>query len=151
MDRQPEAATTKGPAERFTGDVYVAPIVQATEAGFTVASVHFTPGAHTAWHSHAAGQMLHCTEGRGLVVTPDRVIPLRPGETVWTPPNQRHWHGALPDHFMTHLAMSAAVDPPSGQEPVTWQEHVSDEDYVAATSSLTVAADTGRPEPDEGS
>lgn len=136
MQEQAKPATTKGPAERFTGDVYVDMIVGATEAGFSVGSVHFTPGAHTAWHSHAAGQMLHCTEGLGLVVSAEDVVVLRPGTTVWTPPNQRHWHGAAPEHFMTHLAMSDTVELPAGQVPVTWQEHVSDDDYRLAAEEI---------------
>ena len=136
MERQPNKATTKGPAERFTGNVYVDMIVGLPDAGFSVGTVHFTPGAHTAWHSHAAGQMLHCTEGVGLVVTADEVIVLRPGHTVWTPPHQRHWHGAAPGHVMAHLAMSGTVELAAGQEPVTWQEHVRDADYATAAQRI---------------
>ena len=109
MQQQPTLPTSKGPADRFIGDAYVDMIVANPEAGFSVGMVHFTPGCHNAWHSHAAGQMLHCTEGLGVVVTEDEVIVLRPGVTVWTPPNQRHWHGAVPDRLMSHLAMSAAI------------------------------------------
>ncbi len=136
MEKQPKAPTSKGPAERFTGDVYVDMVVAHPDAGFSVASVHFTPGAHTAWHSHAAGQMLHCTEGLGLVATADGVQVLRPGCTVWTPPGVRHWHGAVPGHFMTHLAMSGVVPLAEGQEAVAWQEHVEDADYGAATKEI---------------
>lgn len=135
MEKISKATTGKGPSERFTGDVYVDAIVPA-DAGFSVASVHFTPGAHTAWHSHAAGQVLHCTEGRGLVVTADEVLILEPGDTVWTPPDVRHWHGAAPDHFMTHLAMSGIVDLAEGQEAVTWQEHVDDAAYFDAVKEI---------------
>ena len=134
MEQLPRRTTAKGPAERFTSDVYVDMVVQHPEAGFSVGAVHFTPGAHTAWHSHAAGQMLHCLEGVGLVVTAEEVIVLRPGMTVWTPPNQRHWHGAVPDHFMAHLAMSGSVELAAGQDAVTWQEHVADADYRAAAA-----------------
>lgn len=136
MEQIPTVATFKGPAERFTGDVYVDMVVGTPDAGFSVGSVHFTPGAHTAWHSHAAGQMLHCTEGLGLVVTADEVIVLRPGDTVWTPPGERHWHGAAPANFMTHLAMSGEVDLAPGQEAVDWQEHVPDADYAAASERI---------------
>ena len=99
MQEQPKPPTSKGPADRFTGDVYVDMVVANPDAGFSVGAVHFTPGAHTAWHSHAAGQMLHCLEGVGVVVTAEEVIVLRPGVTVWTPPNQRHWHGAAPEEL----------------------------------------------------
>lgn len=136
MQKHTTALTSKGPAERFTGDVYLDPVVQAPDAGFSVVAVHFTPGAHTAWHSHATGQMLYCTHGLGLVVTADEVIVLRPGDTVWTPPNQRHWHGAAPGHFMTHLAMSGTAELADGEEPVTWQEHVDAAAYDAAASAV---------------
>lgn len=61
---------------------------------------------------------------------------LRPGCTVWTPPGERHWHGAAPDHFMTHVAMSGVVLRAVSQEAVTWQEHVSDADYASATKEI---------------
>ena len=135
MEKISPASTSAGPAERFTGDVYVDPVVSA-EAGFSVASVHFTPGAHTAWHSHAAGQVLHCTEGLGLVATADEVLILRPGDTVWTPPDVRHWHGAAPDRLLTHLAMSGLAELVDGQEPVSWQEHVDAAAYREAVSAV---------------
>lgn len=130
------APTGKGPAERFIGDVFVDMVLTHPDAGFGVGAVHFAPGAHTAWHSHAAGQVLHCLEGVGLVVTADEVIVLRPGVTVWTPPNQRHWHAAASDRFMTHLAMSAVLDLAEGQAAVSWGEHVSDAAYAAATEGI---------------
>ena len=69
-------------------------------------TVRFTPGAHTAWHRHANGQTLHVTDGRGLVqARGGEVIEIRPGDTIYTPPGEWHWHGAAPDHFMAHLAM----------------------------------------------
>jgi quercetin dioxygenase-like cupin family protein len=98
--------TAKGAADRFVGDVFVGAVTRS-DAGVTVAGVHFTPGARNAWHTHSTGQTLHCTAGYGLVVTDDEVIALAPGVSVWTPPGQRHWHAALPEHFMTHLAISA--------------------------------------------
>ena len=136
MQEQPKASTFKGPAEWFSGDVYVDMLVADPDARFSVGAVHFTPGARTAWHSHAAGQMLHCTEGLGLVVTADEVIVLRPGMTVWTPPGQRHWHGAGPSSFMAHLAMSGTVELTEGQEAVTWQEHVNDAEYDTAAQEI---------------
>ncbi|MBK8445586.1 MAG: cupin domain-containing protein [Micropruina sp.] len=136
MNRIINPPTARGPAERFTGEVFVDLLVGGDEAGVTVGSVHFTPGAHTTWHSHARGQTLHCTEGLGLVVTADEVLVLRPGDTVWTPPGQRHWHGAAPERFLTHLAIGAAQAPGGEQPDVDWQEHVSDDDYRAAAASL---------------
>ena len=136
MQEQQRTPTTKGTTDWFNGDVYVDMIVSNPDARFSVLSVHFTPGSRNAWHSHAAGQVLHCTEGLGVVVTDDEVIVLRPGVTVWTPPNQRHWHGAAPDRFMTHLAMSGVVELAEGQQPATWGEHISDADYEAATKGI---------------
>ncbi len=135
MEKISRVTTSKGPAERFTGDVYVDMVVPG-EAGFSVGAVHFTPGAHTAWHSHAAGQVLHCTEGRGLVFTAEEVLVLDPGDTVWTPPDIRHWHGAAPGHFMTHLAMSGVVELADGREAVSWQEHVDDDAYLEAVKEI---------------
>lgn len=91
--------------------------------------VRFDPGARTAWHSHAVGQTLHVTEGVGLVQSRDgKVLEMHPGDTIYTPPGEWHWHGAAPDHFMTHLAM---WEGPSEGEESTWGAHVTDEEYNA--------------------
>jgi quercetin dioxygenase-like cupin family protein len=127
----PVRPTARGPAQSFTGDVYVNPIHQPTGASRMVVSlVRFTPGAHTNWHSHACGQTLHCTDGLGLVVTRDgTVIRLRPGDTVWAPPGEEHWHGATAANMMCHLAM---LENPVEGEATTWLEPVGDEEYAAA-------------------
>ena len=132
MELLAASGTSKGPKERFTGDIYLDMIVDHAPAGFSVAKVRFTPGAHTAWHSHPAGQALHCVEGLGLVVTEDEVIVLRPGATVWTPPGVRHWHGAAPDHFMAHLAMGAI----SEEGAALWAEHVPNDAYLEAAARV---------------
>jgi quercetin dioxygenase-like cupin family protein len=122
-------ATAKGPAQAFSGDVYVTPIYAGREPSrMTVALVRFTPGAHTNWHSHAVGQTLHVTEGVGLVGTRDgSVLRVRAGDTVVCPPGEEHWHGAAADTFMSHLAMLEAL--PGGEDPTTWLEPVPDADY----------------------
>src|SRR4051812_6856776 len=127
-------ATAKGPAQTFTGDVYVTPIYSGTEPSrMTVALVRFTPGARTHWHRHAVGQTLHVTEGVGLVGTRDgSVLRVRAGDTVACPPDEEHWHGAAADTFMSHLALPEA--PPGGQAPAAWLDPVSDEPYQAATT-----------------
>ena len=91
---------------------------------------NLSPCARTAWHSHSLGQTLHVTEGIGIVATRDRVIIMRPGDTVHTPPGEEHWHGALPDHFMAHLAMWEDDD-------ATWGDHVTDDEYASATAHAT--------------
>lgn len=122
-------ATTKTPADRFTGDVWVDTITVGAGPGTaTLATVRFSPGARTAWHRHAHGQTLHVTDGRGAVCSRDgRVIVMRPGDTVYTPPGVWHWHGAAPESFMTHLALSLAGE-------VEWGEHVTDDQYAAAAA-----------------
>jgi quercetin dioxygenase-like cupin family protein len=118
--------TTQGPAELFTGTVHFDVIARGEEPSrMRVNTVRFAPCARTAWHSHSLGQTLHVTEGVGIVATRDRVIIMRPGDTVHTPPGEEHWHGAVSDRFMSHLAMWEDDD-------ATWGEHVTDEEYAAA-------------------
>ena len=126
LKKQP---TAKGPADRFTGDVHFDVIARGeAPSRIRVNAVRFAPCARTAWHSHSVGQTLYVTEGVGVVATHDQVIIMRPGDTVHTPPGEQHWHGALPDHFMTHLAMWE-------DDGATWGDHVTDEEYTAATSN----------------
>jgi quercetin dioxygenase-like cupin family protein len=118
----------QGPAENFTGTAWMDKIAIPSEASpVAVYSVHFTPGARTAWHAHPRGQVLHVTEGSGLVqARGGDVIQIRAGDTVWTEAGEWHWHGAGPRTFMTHLAVQQAVDGATAQ----WGEHVTD-DYPA--------------------
>ncbi|WP_203569015.1 (R)-mandelonitrile lyase [Aestuariimicrobium ganziense] len=135
MLKLPKSTTTHAPAELFTGDVYHDEIALGVAASpLRVMLVRFTPGARTAWHSHVNGQTLHCTDGVGYVGTRDgRVVELRPGDTVWTPPGEWHWHGAAPDKFMSHLAIWEGCGPDqTDQDESEWAEHVTDEDYLAA-------------------
>jgi quercetin dioxygenase-like cupin family protein len=135
MEMRTLPATGKGPATTFTGDVWLDGIAGGDdESHLVAATVRFTPGARTHWHSHPLGQTLHCTDGAGLVATRDgRVIALRPGRTVWTPPGEEHWHGATRDNLMCHLAL--VVTTPEG-DSATWLEAVTDEHYAAAQAEL---------------
>jgi quercetin dioxygenase-like cupin family protein len=121
-------ASVKGPAEMFDGDVWFDQIVRNDEPSrLRMNAVHFAPGARTAWHSHAVGQSLYVTEG--VALTQERggeVVTLLPGQTVTCPPGVEHWHGAHPEHLMTHLAIWEAPEPGSGLEESTWGEHVTD-------------------------
>lgn len=133
MEETPKTATAKGLVETFTGDVYVDAIASPHEAKqrMTVARVRFTPGAHTAWHSHALGQTLHVTDGVALIGTRDGdMIRATPGQTIYTPPGEEHWHGATPADFMEHLALLDEADDPAAT--TTWLEQVTDEQYQQA-------------------
>jgi quercetin dioxygenase-like cupin family protein len=123
--------TTTGPAEWFTGTVYVDTVAAPSgPSRLSAASVHFTPGARTAWHAHPNGQTIYVTEGVGLVQRrggPMEVV--RPGDRVFFEPGEDHWHGAAPTRFMTHLALQQVDDQGSA---ATWGAHVSDDEYGAA-------------------
>jgi quercetin dioxygenase-like cupin family protein len=125
--------TAKGPADWFTGDVYIDAVAAPAEPARAAAGlVHFTPGARTAWHTHPFGQTIFVTEGVGLCQReggPVEVI--RPGDRVLFEPGENHWHGATPNRLMVHIAIQEADE--SGS-PVTWGEHVSDEEYGGARS-----------------
>jgi quercetin dioxygenase-like cupin family protein len=122
--------TIKGPADWFTGDVYIDMIPAGSEPPrLGAASVHFTPGARTTWHTHPLGQTIFVTEGVGLCQREGGPVEtIRPGDSVFFEPGENHWHGAAPTRFMVHTAMQEADD--SGSN-VTWGAHVSDEDYAA--------------------
>ena len=123
--------TAAGPSEWFTGSVYVDAVATPSAASaVSASSVHFTPGARTAWHTHPNGQTIFVTEGVGLAQRrggPIEVI--RPGDRVFFEPAEEHWHGAAPDRFMTHLAM-LQVD--AEGTTAVWGEHVADSEYGAA-------------------
>jgi quercetin dioxygenase-like cupin family protein len=126
-----EPKTSKGPAEWFKGDVYPTIVLTGEEPSkVRVGSVHFSPGARTAWHSHAVGQYLHVIEGTALVQERgDRVKVLKPGETIYSTPGVEHWHGATLDTFMVHLAIWEA--PGKDEIETTWGKHVTDEEYAS--------------------
>jgi quercetin dioxygenase-like cupin family protein len=130
VEVRPGQSTAKGPAEWFTGDVWIDGIAWGEEPSrVRVNAVHFLPSARTAWHSHAVGQTLYVTDGRGLVQSrDDEIVDIRPGDIIYTPPGEWHWHGAAPDHFMTHLSITEAV--PGDERPeLDWGEHVTDDEY----------------------
>jgi quercetin dioxygenase-like cupin family protein len=128
-------ATTKGPAETFTGDVWVDVIhagPQPDRARLNV--VRFAPGSRSHWHSHRLGQTLHILEGIALLGSRDgMVIEARPGDTIFTAPGEEHWHGAAPGRFMAHLVL---MEGDNASAPQTiWGETVTDADYHAPRTS----------------
>ncbi|MCU1536596.1 MAG: cupin [Humibacillus sp.] len=124
--------TSQGPADWFTGVVHPTIVLSGEEPSRArMGSVHFSPGARTAWHSHAVGQYLHIVEGTALVQERGgEPVALHPGQTIYTAPGVEHWHGASADSFMVHLALWEAPD--DGSAETTWCEHVPDADYDRA-------------------
>jgi len=126
--------TTIGPSDWFTGAVYV-DTVAAPSASSRVqaASVHFTPGARTAWHTHPNGQTIFVTEGIGRCQRRGGPVEsIRPGDRVFFEPGEEHWHGAAPDRFMTHIAM---LDVNDDGDSATWGKHVTDDEYASAPNT----------------
>ena len=120
-------ASARGPDQYFTGNVRIDPLFEAPDpARVRGASVTFEPGARTAWHRHPLGQTLIVTSGCGWVQSEGQArVEIRPGDVVWCPPNERHWHGATPTTAVTHIAIQEALD----GKVVEWMEKVSDEQY----------------------
>lgn len=122
-------SSVRGPADWFTGTVRIDPVFPAHAPARAAGNlVTFEPGARTAWHTHPFGQVLIVTAGAGRVRRwGGPVEEIRPGDVVWFPPGEKHWHGAAPTTAMTHLAIQEHLD----GKPVEWLEHVSDAQYGA--------------------
>jgi quercetin dioxygenase-like cupin family protein len=120
--------TTSGPADWFSGTVFIDPIAAAPPLG--AAAVHFTPSARTAWHTHPHGQTIFVTEGVGLCQCEGGPIEvIRPGDRVFFEPGEEHWHGAAASRFMVHLAL---VHVDEEGNAAVWGDHVLDDEYAAA-------------------
>jgi quercetin dioxygenase-like cupin family protein len=127
MEISSKPPTVKGPAETFTGDVWIDPVTrELPPSQLNVAAVRFTPSARSAWHSHDGGQTLYVTEGRGRVqVRGEDIVELAQGDVVFAPDAEEHWHGAAPEHFMTHLSITEGA--------ANWGPHVTDDEYLGKT------------------
>jgi quercetin dioxygenase-like cupin family protein len=127
IKRSGSQPSSKGPAEYFTGAVRIDPLFQPKEPARTLgASVTFEPGARTAWHTHPLGQILIVTAGCGRLQRWGAPIEeIHPGDVVWFPPGEKHWHGARPATAMTHIALVEQLDGKSAD----WMEKVTDEQY----------------------
>src|SRR5260221_419992 len=125
----------KGPEDYFTGRVRVDRLFTAPgPARVAGASVTFEPGARTAWHTHPLGQTLIVTAGCGRVQRDGGPIEeIHPGDVVWFPPDEKHWHGAAPTTAMTHIAIQEALD----GKGLDWMEKVSDEQDLSAFGAAT--------------
>ena len=118
----------RAPKENFTGTVWQEPIVEApAPARIRAARVSFEPGARTNWHTHPLGQTLYVLSGVGRFQTKDGPVrEIRPGDVIWIPPGEKHWHGGSPTNAMTHVAMQEALD----GNHATWMEPVTDAEYA---------------------
>ena len=116
-----QAGTAGKQGSQFTGQVFPYLTLPSTD-GIVINTVSFTPGARTFWHQHERGQILQIVAGRGLIQTDGQDVEiLRAGDTVWIPAGEKHWHGAAPDSFMTHTAISLGT--------TEWADPVSDAEY----------------------
>jgi quercetin dioxygenase-like cupin family protein len=127
IKRAGSQASSKGPADYFTGNVRIDPLFAATAPARALgSSVTFEPGARTAWHTHPLGQILIVTAGCGWVQREGGPVEeIRPGDVVWFAPDEKHWHGATPTTEMTHIAVLEQLDGKTGD----WLEKVADEQY----------------------
>ena len=128
ITRASALGTKRGPAEYFTGTVWLEELTPAgVSARLRTLRVTFEPGARTAWHTHPHGQLLQITSGVGRVQKAGgAIVEVHPGDAVWFEPGERHWHGATPGRMMVHLAVQQVNATGSS---ATWLEHVSDADY----------------------
>jgi len=133
ITRSGSQPSTRGAPEYFTGTVRVDPLFQPPEPARVMgAAVTFEPGARTAWHTHPLGQTLIVTAGSGLVQSwGGHIREIWPGDAVWIPPGEKHWHGAKATTAMTHIAIQERLNGKSAD----WMEKVSDELYQAASSA----------------
>jgi quercetin dioxygenase-like cupin family protein len=126
--------TTPGPSDWFTGAVFIDAVAAPSEGSrVQAASVHFTPGARTAWHSHPRGQTIFVTEGIGRCQRRGGALEtILPGDRVYFEPGEEHWHGAAPNRLMTHIAIQEVDDQGAA---ATWGRHVTDEEYRSEPAS----------------
>jgi quercetin dioxygenase-like cupin family protein len=140
MDIKPAGSqpSAKGPADWFTGNVRIDPLFQAPHpARVAGASVTFEPGARTAWHTHPLGQTLIVTAGQGWVQREGGSVQvIRPGDVVWFPPGEKHWHGATSTNGMTHIAIQESLE----GKAVDWLEHVTDAEYMAGFTGIATGS-----------
>ena len=132
ISRSGSTPSAKGPAEWFTGTVRIDPLFAPAPPARAVGNmVTFEPGVRTAWHTHPLGQTLVVTFGSGLVHREGGPVEtISAGDVVWFEPGEKHWHGAAPASAMMHIAVQESLD----GRAVDWLEHVSDAQYLSASS-----------------
>ena len=121
------------PPEHFTGDVWFGPLSHATPDGLNALAVQFSPGSRTDWHTHGDGQVLYCVSGAGFVQRDDgTTAQLSPGDVVYSPAGERHWHGATERSHLVHLSLT------TGPATEWFPEKVTDEEYGSAHDARSV-------------
>ncbi len=127
ITRAGQNPSTRGSADYFTGQVRIDPLLAAPDpARIAGALVTFEPGARTAWHTHPLGQTIIVTAGLGWAQRDGGPVEeIRPGDVVWFPPGEKHWHGATPTTGMSHIALQERLN----GSTVDWLEQVSDAQY----------------------
>lgn len=143
ITREASRVASKGPEDRFTGNVRIVYLFPANApARATGGQVTFDAGARTAWHAHPVGQTLIVTAGTGRVrFWGGPIQEIKPGDVVWIPPGQKHWHGAAPGSPMTHLSVQEQLDGKTAE----WFERVTDEQYgIPATVAPPVVNKNSR-------
>jgi quercetin dioxygenase-like cupin family protein len=128
IKRSGSQPSTEGNPDWFTGSVRVDPLMQApAPARLHATLVTFEPGARTAWHTHPLGQTLFVTAGCGWAQKEGGPVQeIKPGDVVWFPPGEKHWHGATATTGMSHIALQESLD----GRAVDWLEQVSESDYA---------------------
>ena len=115
------------PADNFTGRVWFGPVSRSDDRTLSVLGVSFDPGARTDWHTHPDGQVLYVVAGSGKVGTADgEVVTIGPGDTVYAPPGEEHWHGASAASPMTHLSLTTGGETAWLPRKVTEEEYAGD-------------------------
>jgi len=129
ITRNSEIPTADAGTEHFTGSVTLEPLFQPQDGSRALgATVTFQPSARTDWHTHPLGQVIIVTSGTGLVQSEGGPIKqINPGDVVWCPPGEKHWHGATPNSAMSHIVVVEQKDGVAAN----WLEKVSDEEYAA--------------------
>jgi quercetin dioxygenase-like cupin family protein len=121
--------TRRGPEDWFTGGVWLES-TNVPRPGAGMFRVFFESGARTNWHTHPEGQFLFVVTGSGRAGTEGgSVVEISAGDLVFFAPGERHWHGAGPDTYMVHIAITPAISTEGGTD---WLEPVTDEEYGRA-------------------
>lgn len=107
----------------FSGESFLNPLANNTDANVNVANITFEPGCYNDWHTHEGYQILICTAGEGWVQEKGKPAKkMKPGDVFIAGPGTTHWHGATKDSWFSHIAITSG--------PTEWHEKVEDYDSL---------------------